>query len=71
MALGSTEAFRAPGLNQVTPQQVAITQRSTELISGVMVELVGGRNNPDKGLPSVRNIPSFKSGVGARIDYHA
>lgn len=67
MALAATDALQGATVAQVTPQQIAITQRSTELISNVMLQIVGGRNNPDKGLPSVRNI----SGIGTKIDYHA
>ena len=68
MSLGSLEPVDLAGLAQVTPQQVAITRRSTELISGVMLEIVGGRNNPEEGLPQVRNNPKIESGVGAKVD---
>ena len=68
MSMGSLEPVDVAGLAQVTPQQVAITRRSTELISGVMLEIVGGRNNPTEGLPAVRNNPPIESGVGAKVD---
>ncbi|MDP6957351.1 MAG: hypothetical protein QF645_00920 [Planctomycetota bacterium] len=71
MALGSLESVDVAGLAQITPQQVAITRRSTELVAHVMVEIVGGRNNPEEGLPPVRNNPQIESGVGANVDFIA
>ena len=67
MPFGAIEPAGAASLAQISPQQVAITRKSTELITTVMVQIVGGRNNPNKGLPSVASI----SGVGSRIDYQA
>ena len=69
MSFGVMEPIGAASISRVTPQQVAITRKSTELIAGVMVKVVGGRNNPEKGLPMVRNVPDIESGVGANIDY--
>jgi hypothetical protein len=66
--MGSLEPVDVAGLAQVTPQQVAITRKSTELISNVMLKIVGGRNNPEEGLPAVRNNPPIESGVGATVD---
>lgn len=71
MSFGAPEAFQVGRMTQVTPQQVAITQRSTQLISGIMVDIVGGRNNPEKGLPVVRNTAGANSAVGSRVDYQA
>ncbi len=71
MSFGAPEAFQVGRMTQVTPQQMAITQRSTQLISGIMVEIVGGRNNPEKGLPAVRNTTGANASVGSRVDYQA
>ena len=71
MSFGVMEPIGAARVSQVTPQQVAITRKSTQLITNVMVKVVGGRNNPENGFSAVRNVPDIESGVGSRIDFQA